>query len=143
MTSAAIKSSAIASSYWGILNGVDLSIENSTIDLIPQHLVAVQENFSQKLDAIFIDIDTLHRGPLFFKSKSVDWKADALDFLDKKQTKIDRLLGINDKSSSRKTRELSQLIKVDQILSSILDSTSENDTIILFSDNGSDTQKKL
>ena len=70
---ASIKSSSITSNYWNLQEGVNISIENSTIDLIPYHLKRIKEQFEEDIGAIFIDIDTLHRGSLFFKNEGVDW----------------------------------------------------------------------
>ena len=140
--SASIKSSANNSNYWNLQEGVDVSIENSTIDLIPYHLSQIKEQFDEAVGVIFIDIDTLHRGPLFYKKDSVQWGVDELDFIHRKQTKKNRLLGIRDPSFNELDRETSQLQKVDMILSNILEQTNQQDTIILFSDNGSQTQPR-
>ena len=94
------------------------------------------------MGVIFIDIDTLHRGPLFYKKDSVQWGVDELDFIHRKQTKKNRLLGIRDLSFNELDRETSQLQKIDMILSNILEQTNQQDTIILFSDNGSQTQPR-
>mgnify|MGYP002007117096 CR=1 FL=1 len=137
---ASIKSSATYSNYWNLQEGVDVSIENSTIDLIPYHLKQIQDQFEEDLGVIFLDIDTLHRGPLFYKKAGVNWGVDELDFIHKKQSKRNRLLGIRDTSFNEAARELSQLKKVDIVLQEILEQTDEQDTIILFSDNGSQNQ---
>ena len=137
-----IKSSSLTSHYWNLQEGVNVSIENSTIDLIPHHLKQIREIFEEDIDVIFIDIDTLHRGPLFYKKEGVNWGVDELDFIHKKQSKENRLLGIRDKSFDELARELSQLKKVDMILKEVLEQTSEQDTIVLFSDNGSQNQPR-
>ena len=137
---ASIKSSSINSNYWNLQEGVNVSVENSTIDLIPYHLKQIRDQFEDDIGVVFIDIDTLHRGPLFFKRKDVDWGVDELDFIHKKQSKQNRLLGIRDRSFNELARELSQLKKVDMILSAILEQSNEQDTIIVFSDNGSQNQ---
>ena len=139
---ASIKSSSKHSHYWNLQEGVDIAIENSTIDLIPYHLKQIKDQFEDKLGVLFIDIDTLHRGPLFYKKEGVNWIVDELDFINKKQSKKNRLLGIRDTSFNETARELSQIKKVDLILEEILQQTTEQDTIILFSDNGSQNQPR-
>ena len=139
---ASIKSSSKHSHYWNLQEGVDIAIENSTIDLIPYHLKQIKDQFEDKLGVLFIDIDTLHRGPLFYKKEGVNWIVDELDFINKKQSKKNRLLGIRDTSFNETARELSQIKKVDLILEEILQQTTEQDTIILFSDNGSQNQHR-
>ena len=64
---------------------------------------------------------------------------DELDFIYKKQTKENRLLEF-DTSFDETARETSQLKKVDMILQEILRQTTDEDTIIVFSDNGSQNQ---
>ncbi|WP_390130869.1 hypothetical protein [Synechococcus sp. HIMB2401] len=140
LKSVSIKSSSITSAYWNLLEGVDISIENSTIDLIPYHLKSLRDQFKSKLDLVFVDIDTIHRGPLFYKNCDFDWGVDELDFIHSKQSRSNRLLGILDSGYDTAAREFSQLKKVDEILGNILEQSSEQDTIILYSDNGSQNQ---
>jgi len=137
ISSAAIKSSSITSNVWNILDGTDVSIENSTIDLIPHHIETIDKTSEKNIDAYFIDIDTLHRGPFFFKERHKDWLVDSMDWIEPKQTKEQRLLGIREDKAQARQRELSQLIKVDEILGKILAKTRPEDNIIIYSDNGS------
>ena len=140
MKTASIKSSSVNSSYWNLQEGINISIENSTIDLIPYHLKQIKNQNDNDLSVIFIDIDTLHRGPLFYKDKATDWGVDEINFIHRQQSKRNRLLGIRDTSFDELARELSQLKKVDMILHDILEQTTDEDNIILFSDNGSQNQ---
>lgn len=139
---AAIKSSSITSNAWNLLDGIDISIENSTIDLIPYHIETVNKISENSIDAYFIDIDTLHRGPFFFKEQHKNWHIDSMDWIEPKQTKEQRLLGIREDKAQARKREISQLIKVDEILGQILSKTREGDNIIIYSDNGSQNWAK-
>ena len=135
--SAAIKTSTNSSEYWNILDGVDISIENSSLELIPDHLKEINMVTHNSIDAFFIDIDCLHRGHRFFRDETTKWCNDNLDWLNPSQTKTNRLLGIQNSNFSELEREHSQLIKTDKILGKILETISDEDTVILFSDNGS------
>ena len=87
MKTASIKSSSVNSSYWNLQEGVNISIENSTIDLIPYHLKQIKNQFDNDLSVVFIDIDTLHRGPLFYKDKGTDWGVDEINFIHRQQAR--------------------------------------------------------
>ena len=69
LKTASIRSSAINSHYWNLQEGVDVSIENSTIDLIPYHLKKIIEQYKDNINTVFIDIDTLHGDPYITKMR--------------------------------------------------------------------------
>ena len=141
INSISLKTSCLASTNWNLQEGISFGIDNCTIDLLSGSLKILSEAVENNYDVCFIDIDTLHRGPLFFKRRDKDWSVNELDFLKPKQSKIDRLLGKVDNYQESLMREMSQLIKVDEVLGQILDQINPEDNLILFSDNGSQNHK--
>ena len=128
---AAIKTSTNTSEYLNILDGVEFSVENSSIEYIADHIKSIKTISHDSIDAYFIDIDCLHRGHRFFKEDNIDWKIDTLDWLNPSQTKKNRLLGINDTTFDELSREISILKKTDLVLGSILEIADDKDTILI------------
>ena len=60
---AAIKATTQTTAFWKLLDGVDISIEGASCELVATHLKKIKDLYDDYLDCYFIDIDPLHKNP--------------------------------------------------------------------------------
>ncbi len=134
----AIKGSTNHGWKYGLIGSTDISFDNCSLEYVAQHFKDLNRIVGDaNISTFFIDIDSLHKTDLYTRKNHIKYLSRSTDWIMGSTTREERLLG---KAGVHQQIELNRYIdrlrSVDNTLTKILDSVSDNDNVIIFSDHG-------